>query len=77
MYIMDRIFHRHYFLNTKALPKQILCGLVTGQALFAGVSTFIRLYGANREISKACLQIIFGYRSEAGLLAWVRENTRR
>ena len=38
---------------------------------------FLSLYRANREISKVCLQIIFGDRSETGLLAWVHENTRR
>ena len=55
----------------------MLCVLVSGQALFAGISKFTPVYRANREISKVCLQIIFGYRSETGLLAWIRENTRR
>ena len=41
------------------------------------LQVFLSLYRANREISKVCLQIIFGYRSETGLLAWVREHTRR
>ena len=53
----------------------ILCNLVTGQALYLQV--FLTLYWAKREISKVCLQIIFGYGSDTGLLAWVRENTRR
>ena len=39
------------------------------------LQVFQSLYRANREISKVCLQIIFGYRSETGLLAWVREHT--
>ena len=38
---------------------------------------FLTLFRAKREISKVCLQIIFGYGSETGLLACVRENTRR
>ena len=38
---------------------------------------FLSLYRASREITKVCLQIIFGYGSETSLLAWVRENTRR
>ena len=41
------------------------------------LQVFLSLYRANREISKVCLQIISGYRSETGLLAWVHENTRR
>ena len=41
------------------------------------LQVFLSLYRANREISKVCLQIIFGYQSKTGLLAWVRENTRR
>ena len=41
------------------------------------LQVFLSLYRANRKIGMVCLQIIFGYRSETGLLAWVRENTRR
>ena len=41
------------------------------------LQVFLSLYSANRENSKVCLQISFGYRSETGFLAWVRENTRR
>ena len=41
------------------------------------LQVFLNSCRANREISKVCLQIIFGYRSETGLLTWVRENTRR
>ena len=41
------------------------------------MQVFISLYRANREISKVGLQIIFGYRPETSLLAWVRENARR
>ena len=44
------------------------------EATFLGV--ILSLSRENREISKVCLQISFGYRSETGLLAWVRENTR-
>ena len=44
------------------------------EATFLGV--ILSLYRENREISKVCLQISFGYRSGTGLLAWVRENTR-
>ena len=40
------------------------------------LQVFLSLYTANREISKVCLQTIFGYVSETGLVAWVRENTR-
>ena len=40
------------------------------------LQVFLSLCRANRKISMVCLQIIFGYRSETGLLAWVRYNTR-
>ena len=42
-----------------------------GKALLAGISR------ANRDISKVCLQIIFVYGLETGLLALVRKNKRR
>ena len=62
------------YLQGYNLAVHFLCGLVTGQALFAG---FSKLYRAKRKISKVCLQIIFVCRSETGLLAWVRKITHR
>ena len=36
------IVHIQLAFETKGLPHAILCGLVTGQELFAGISKFIQ-----------------------------------